>query len=365
MNSERLGRVDFLPSFLNDDIRVITHVDNTAERLDGAFFLTSFSPEVWLAIVSLMVIFVLLKLLDASFAPALSNNAPPVPPNASWRLRTAHFLLKNNILFRVRKAVESITHRMIGQPPDKVQGDTCSFRQRLLNFVILLCGLFLILAYEATMTASLVQETIFSDFRTVRDFKTCKIPASDVCIPGGGTIEAFWRHAIATTPCNEESGLFPTVLSSASEMLEKTASKECKYSIGTGSVFGDATQGRYCGVLVLTGGHFLEGGCGFTLPFDSPYKDAITNATLQLKSEGALPSLEEYLERFGQCHFLFEPRLSFGRLRLFFFLAYGVCFLIFLGILLVPRKAVGKLGGFDTGKSESGETTSSDDQDLA
>eukprot|EP00177_Eucheuma_denticulatum_P008094 GFKZ01014752.1.p2 GENE.GFKZ01014752.1~~GFKZ01014752.1.p2 ORF type:complete len:215 (+),score=14.08 GFKZ01014752.1:1374-2018(+) len=190
------------------------------------------------------------------------------------------------------------------------------------------------------MTASLVQETTVSEFATVRDFQNCKIPPTDVCLPGGGAIEAFWMQAVARHPCHRESGLLPTFVGSVDELLEKTARRECKFSIGTGSTLADATEGRYCGRLVLTGEHFLEGGCGFTLPFRSPLTETMTNATLQLRSEGALPTLTSYLQRFGPCTVLIDPILTFARLRLFFFLAYGVCAFMLLTIVFVPRNSV-------------------------
>lgn len=37
-----------------------------------------------------------------------------------------------------------------------------------------------------------------SDFRHIDDFKTCRIPPQDVCIPGGGAIESYWKNSIAT-----------------------------------------------------------------------------------------------------------------------------------------------------------------------
>lgn len=118
---------------------------------------------------------------------------------------------------------------MIGQSTNEIRGDYGSTRQWTLNFVIVLCGLFLVLAYEATMTyvshitcgvsfdngksplfailtiaipivrsALLVQEKIFSPFRSIEDVKNCYIPAEDVCIPQGGAVEEYWNNAVAT-----------------------------------------------------------------------------------------------------------------------------------------------------------------------
>lgn len=43
-------------------------------------------------------------------------------------------------------------YRMIGQTTESIEGEHNSTRQRVLNFIIIICGLFLILTYEATMT---------------------------------------------------------------------------------------------------------------------------------------------------------------------------------------------------------------------
>lgn len=73
-----------------------------------------------------------------------------------------------------------------------------STRHWILNFSILLSGIFLALAYEASMTAGLVQETMKSDFESVQDFKSCRIDASDVCIVKGDVVQSFWENTISS-----------------------------------------------------------------------------------------------------------------------------------------------------------------------
>lgn len=85
---------------------------------------------------------------------------------------------------------------MIGNTEDDTSNLYPSTRQWILNFTILLSGIFLALAYEASMTAGLVQETMESDFQSVQDFKSCRISADDVCLPKGDAVQSYWESSI-------------------------------------------------------------------------------------------------------------------------------------------------------------------------
>lgn len=104
-NPQRMGRVDFVSNFANDEYRVITHVDNTATTTGGAFFITSFSLGTWMAVLSLAVLFTFLKLLDRRFAPPEDAYKPL--KSGYWFQRKRHFVLKSKLFFRLRKATES------------------------------------------------------------------------------------------------------------------------------------------------------------------------------------------------------------------------------------------------------------------
>lgn len=45
--------------------------------------------------------------------------------------------------------------------------------------------------------ASLIQETAESAFHNIDDFKSCRIPDSQVCFVGGDAVELFWKNSIS------------------------------------------------------------------------------------------------------------------------------------------------------------------------
>lgn len=106
VNEDRKNRVDFIEPFVFDSYRVLTHIDNTHASTNSTFFLTSFSPDVWVSIFGLFVIFTLLKMLDERFAPR-SNGFQPLPRDASRFRKIKHELLKSEVPYRLRHAIQS------------------------------------------------------------------------------------------------------------------------------------------------------------------------------------------------------------------------------------------------------------------
>lgn len=106
LTQKRFGLVDFLPVFVHDDVRVITHVDNTYKSSSGLFFITTFTSSVWLAIAGLLAVWTFLKMLDNRFVPP-DDSFEPLPESAPWYSRQRHFVLKSNIPRRLRKSLQS------------------------------------------------------------------------------------------------------------------------------------------------------------------------------------------------------------------------------------------------------------------
>lgn len=90
-----------------------------------------------------------------------------------------------------------IVNNLLGTGDADVEEDGNSMTQWLLNLTIGICGLFLILSYEASVTALLVEDGI-SDFRTLDDLKSCRIGANEVCLARGDVLESVWKNTIAS-----------------------------------------------------------------------------------------------------------------------------------------------------------------------
>lgn len=196
ITKERFGLVEFLPTFAQVDMYALVHVSNTYTPMGYAFFLTTFTGPVWCAIACLAVMFTVVKVVDPDFHPPHRHHQP-IPSSVCFFTKAKYFLLRNPFLYRVRMAVESTLMQLIGQSgaDDNGKGKSTT-RQWVLKFVILLCGLFLVLVYEASMTASLVQERGRSDFQSIEDIKACRISSKDVCIPRGGAVQSVWENSV-------------------------------------------------------------------------------------------------------------------------------------------------------------------------
>lgn len=103
---ERYGHVNFLPNFFTGDLRVLAHIESTNASTGRFFFFTPFSPLTWLAVASLIVTFIFLKLIDKRFLP-YDGQFKPLPPSHPWYMRAKHSLLKGKLPYRMRKAAQS------------------------------------------------------------------------------------------------------------------------------------------------------------------------------------------------------------------------------------------------------------------
>lgn len=106
MNTQRYGKVDYLPFYFRDALNVVIHKDNAKSSVSGAFFVTTFSPGVWAAIAGLVAVFTVLKMLDMRFEP-IHVDFTPMDRSATWYKRTRHTVLKGNVTRRIRKSFQS------------------------------------------------------------------------------------------------------------------------------------------------------------------------------------------------------------------------------------------------------------------
>lgn len=146
-------------------------------------------------------------------------------------------------------------------------------------------------------------------------------------------------NADSSAPCHQaDNQAQVTIVDSYDQLINKTVQRECKYSLALGSTLLVAVIGKHCGTLVQTGEPFFEDAVSFVLPKGSPYTLEMSNATLQLKAEGELKSFLEYLRTQEKCPLKSSPTLTFRKLRIFFFVAFAVCFVVFVEMVVDPQK---------------------------
>ena len=106
-NAERFGRVDFPVTYVNDDFRMLTHIDNiNSQSARGAFFITAFSFTTWIAVFGLILCFIFLKLFDRKFIPP-DPNLMNLPDGTTWIYRVKHYLTSTKLATRLKRATKN------------------------------------------------------------------------------------------------------------------------------------------------------------------------------------------------------------------------------------------------------------------
>lgn len=147
----------------------------------------------------------------------------------------------------------------------------------------------------------------------------------------------------------------PNIIGTYDELIDKTVRKECKYSLAVGATLLQAVVGRHCGRLVQIGEPFFKDAVSFVWPRNSALTLEMSNATLQLKTEGNLPSFLEYLRSREQCPLISSPTLTFKKLELFFYVAFAVCVVVFFEMIFDPQAVVSGPVATDSGTIVEGK----------
>lgn len=116
-----------------------------------------------------------------------------------------------------------------------------------------------------------------------------------------------------------------------------------------------AANTRYCGTLMITGKAFYASPVSFVLPRNSPFTEPMDVATLELRNYDAIPSLESYIDVKGRCTNRHSTNLSFKKLQVFFYFAFGSCFLIFLEMTFYPQEPLKEKRTHDEKKGASSD----------
>lgn len=119
------------------------------------------------------------------------------------------------------------------------------------------------------------------------------------------------------------------------------ANKTCKYAIVDGATALNAGATGYCRKVITTGKPMYWDGGSFIIPRGSDLVIPISKATVELRELGKLESLDEFFNKRGGCHMPSSAVLSYDKLRLFFILSYGACFVLFIIMLIDPQTPPG------------------------
>jgi len=139
----------------------------------------------------------------------------------------------------------------------------------------------------------------------------------------------------------------PTFVQSYLEGAQLVADKKCKYFFVLGSTAIHFGTGRFCGTLQTTGSPFFTSGLHFLLPKGSNLTEHFGASTLRMRMADQIESIEQYgLQRSRRgCDRGSGVTLNLRRLRIFFFVAWAVCGVMFVVNLVNPsirREKAGK-----------------------
>lgn len=351
--AERFKHVRFLPSYVRTDISALVHRDNIFQTNSGAFFVQTFRPMAWVLIFLLLFTFTLLRFLDRRFLQA-ENEVIPDLTGKGFFSRARRVLLKTQELRRLRYALYHSLQDMIGRSSTTPVMGGNSTRQWVLGIGISLCGLFIILAYEAVVTSVFVQKSVQSGLRTIEDIRQCRIPPRHICMVENAVVESFWNNTIESyvqqSCANDEKPLFAPSFSAAVEMV---ATGKCKFLLEGPAVL-DASTGKYCNVLLSTGKKLYSSGDSFILPMNSSLYKPLALETLNLRETGKLMSVEDFLKKRGECPWIESTSLGLKTLCPFFIAAFSFCGIMLAIMIFFPQFPKEK----QHGKEESSNDTS-------
>eukprot|EP00178_Gracilaria_changii_P028186 TRINITY_DN971_c0_g1_i3.p1 TRINITY_DN971_c0_g1~~TRINITY_DN971_c0_g1_i3.p1 ORF type:complete len:416 (+),score=44.43 TRINITY_DN971_c0_g1_i3:414-1661(+) len=332
-NPSRFGKVSYLPPFGYDRYVVFTHVSQATVAGNVWFFVSTFDARAWICIAALFVMFTFLKMLDRRFEADAEYS--PLPPNAGRVQCYLHYITKSRPVYRLRKAAQSTISRMLLLSDEQVISSTITSRQWFLNIILAGSALFLALSYEASMTASLVHESIQTRFQSAMDFVQCRIDPSEMCLIRGGALETYWKKSIATSKCHFRNP--PHYFTSYDVLFEAVKNGACKYAIGGESTIMSAIQQKYCGSLVIVGEAIRDGSLSMLLPIGSNLTEPMSVATLELSETQTEPALRKYLNTLPKCEVDVNSALTFEKLRLFFVIAFSIGVIELLAMVLIPQ----------------------------
>jgi hypothetical protein len=215
-------------------------------------------------------------------------------------------------------------------------------RQRFINVVALLIGVFFIAVYGSTLTANLSATTAESEFRSIDDLKSCKIAADRVCFPDRDAAKTFWDESIAVSlrsaSCKSLSSKVVATIADGFNIL--TSKSSCDFFFASGGTTQWHVTGEFCKRLSIVGSSFYDIDLSFVLPQQSNLTSLMSNETLRLRETGQLQSAADYTRvNLPQC--ITSPtavKMTWERLKVFFFMCWAVLTALIVAMIACPGK---------------------------
>lgn len=138
---------------------------------------------------------------------------------------------------------------------------------------------------------------------------------------------------------------------------KQLAARKCSYALALGATIENLAHGHYCGKMVITGDPFYSTGLSMVLPKGSQWTEIMSDATLKLTETGSIPTIKDLIARTGLCKNDTDTVLTFDKLRIFFIMAYVVCALLFLEMVIDPQSAFSKTSTLDGKQAYPTETS--------
>lgn len=212
----------------------------------------------------------------------------------------------------------------------------------------MLCDICFFLLLTAGLVVQLSRAPRGSQFRTIKDFKNCRLNASELCIPAGGASQGFWDEAVAPERALDCPNDKPDLIESSvaardiyEESMRKAVSNEpgsCKFVLSATSTLQSASRGEYCGTLTVVGDPFFSINSGFVLPKGSSLTDPFSRETLKLHRRDLLESPLDVANKL-KCDYsnTGTVQLNWSLLGIFFYVSWTGLALILLLMILLPE----------------------------
>lgn len=125
-------------------------------------------------------------------------------------------------------------------------------------------------------------------------------------------------------------------------MIDGLMTGECNYILTDfGSMIKAVNFGK-CSTLVQTGSEFMTRSMGFVVPRNWSYTAKLSKAILDIKAAHLEPTFQEYAEQFNTCPRSEDFKITFERLKVFFYVSFGICTFLFIFMIIDPQKPLGQ-----------------------